>query len=740
MVPGKFLIFMALIAALISAYAYLVGQSGSVNKVKWLNIARKAFYVQLAGVSLASILLLYLILTHHFEIGYIYRYSSRDLGLGLLISSFWAGQEGSFLLWAWMMVIMIFIVHKRLGSLENPTMFYLNLVMAGFLIILVKVSPFALQEHVPPDGAGLNPLLQNFWMIIHPPVLFVGYAAAAIPLALALAALHKNDYQTWVKLALPWTLLTSITLGAGIIIGAFWAYEVLGWGGYWGWDPVENSSLIAWLFIIALFHGLLITKKTGSLQKTNLTLAILSYVMVLYATFLTRSGVLADFSVHSFADLGLSSYLIVFMGAVILVGAGLMFWRSGEIPSQPLPVKKLNKETALVLTMFLLLTSAMLIWLGTSSPLLTSIFGQPSQVGIDFYNKMNLPLGILMALLLSWAPFVRWGKTETKDFFRRQILTGLAGLVALTALLLAKMDNWLFIIFVTFSTMALVANLDMFFTRLRHSSKKEGLAAPLTHIGLTLMFVGIILSAQYSHSERIVLNQNEPQQVFNFTFTYSGDFQQPNGKNGVIIQVEKEEESFEMRPRIYMNNYTNSMMHEPSIRRGIISDLYISPLQIARDEHNHAHEEITLEKGEIKTWNDYEVQFTGFEMANHDEEHGIKVLANVIFKKGEEIIQLKPGVILRGQQGEAIPSVLEDAETGKTTIELTALNADAKTIRLMFHGTAPLKEAPTAQVLIEISIKRFMALLWLGTILLTAGTILGGYRRFKEGRRRNAQT
>src|SRR5207247_9721085 len=184
----------------------------------------------------------------------------------------------------------------------------------------------------PVDGQGLNPLLQDPWMTIHPPVLFTGFSSLIAPFAIAMAALVRRDYDGWVKVALPWVVFSTAILATGFIMGGVWAYKVLGWGGYWGWDPVENGSFIPWLSNIALLHGLLVQRVSGSLRRTNFFLAVTSYVLVLYASFLTRSGVLADFSVHSFVNLGLNGFLLSFLFMVIIVGYGTLLLRLRAIP------------------------------------------------------------------------------------------------------------------------------------------------------------------------------------------------------------------------------------------------------------------------------------------------------------------------------------------------------------------------------------------------------------------------
>ena len=212
--------------------------------------------------------------------------------------------------------------------------------------MLVIYSPFryvwqANPEHfavgtIPPDGAGLNPLLQDPWMVAHPPVLFIGYAAATVPFAYAIAALLRKDFSTWIERSRRWTLFTMTSLGIGIFLGGYWAYKVLGWGGYWGWDPVENSSLIPWLALVALVHGTLVQRRKGALVRTNIALALASYVLVFYSTFLTRSGVLSNFSVHSFSDLGLSRHLVFFMLFYVVISVFLFVRRFRDMSAKRL--------------------------------------------------------------------------------------------------------------------------------------------------------------------------------------------------------------------------------------------------------------------------------------------------------------------------------------------------------------------------------------------------------------------
>lgn len=326
---GSATIIIGFIAAVIGMITYF----RSVGNPRIIGVARTGFHITVVSVFLASTLLMILILKHQFQFHYIWAYSSRELPLGLLMSTFYAGQEGSFMLWTLMVAVVgiVLLMYTQRHDNEREVMGVYAGTLAFLLLLLIVKNPFTLIEGgvIPEDGRGLNPLLQNFWMQIHPPILFLGFAAMAPPFALALGALMRKKYQAWVVSSLPWIIAGSALLGLGIALGGFWAYETLGWGGWWGWDPVENASLIPWLVSVALIHTMVTQKRTRGLILTNFLLAILAFVLVLYSTFLTRSGVLGDASVHSFVDPGRFSFtlLVLFMFAFIDVGQALLFGR-----------------------------------------------------------------------------------------------------------------------------------------------------------------------------------------------------------------------------------------------------------------------------------------------------------------------------------------------------------------------------------------------------------------------------
>jgi len=737
---GKAAIIFALVATIISMLFYFLQarkkNSGGKGKQDDANrqFGRVAYYIMSTFVFVATVYLFYLFVTHQFQVRYVYQYSSSDLPLGLLISSLWAGQQGSFLLWTLFNAILGIFLLRSAGKFENYAMVFLNMVQLFFLIILVKASPFELMAQVPPEGAGLNPLLQNFWMIIHPPILFVGYAAIAFPLVLGLASLVQKDYTAWIDKALPWTILSSLTLGAGIIIGAFWAYETLGWGGYWGWDPVENSSLIPWLTILALMHGFLVQKRNGTLVKSNYLLAMISYVLVLYATFLTRSGVLADFSVHSFQDLGINALLIIFL--VVFLGFSLIiyFRRLGDLPYKAIDFSKPTRENSLAVSILVLLASAFLVFIGTSSPLISGLFGEASQVDISFYNKVNLPIGVLMAFLLGVTPFLLWTEEDFKSVPKRMVLSAILAVSTTVLILIIGLLDPVNIIFFLMAAFALWSNLIVLIRNMKISWLNAG--APLAHFGVAIMLIGIIGSGYFSVSERLVLIQDKPADVLGNSLTYRGVQTSPDGKNVARIEVSGDMGSYLAEPRLYETRYNEGVMREPDIKPGFITDFYISPLE-SRTGHNHDEgNKLILGKGETKSFSGYQLTFRTFEMANHgegsDAHMQVAAVLDVIFEN--EQYELKPALVLSAQ-GRQMKAVAMPVDTGKSqtsilpTVALSALNADNKTVELIFQGFGEDEHTDYAELIVEVSKKPFMSILWIGTVVLLAGTFIALRKR-----------
>ena len=742
---GSFAIITSFIATVISLLGYYLsaGQENNIDDKKkntngkkpgfFLDLGRLGYYVMTIGVVIAAVYLYYLILSHQYHIKYVYQYTSNDLSIGLLFSTFWAGQEGSFLFWLLLTAVFGIIFMKKAKEYEIKSMVFLNIIIGIFLAILIKASPFQTLSSVPADGAGLNPLLQNFWMIIHPPILFFGYAAITFPYILALASLWRKDYDGWVNKALPWSIFGSLTLGAGIILGAFWAYETLGWGGYWGWDPVENSSLIPWLTILALLHGLLVQRRTGSLKKTNYFLAIISFVLVLYATFLTRSGVLQDFSVHSFADLGLYSYLVAFMGTTLVIGLFYLIRRYSDIPVQAINFDTLNRENGLFASMILFGAAGFLTIMGTSSPIITGFLGNPSQVDISFYDKVNLPIGALMALVLGITPYLLWVEKDLKSLVRRIMIPVILSIISTIVTILFGDLSTGEIIFVFCGYFALWANLIILYRNWKVSWRN--ISGPLSHFGVGIMFVAIIIAGNYDKSERVILEQGKAKTILDHQVTYKGFVAKDDGKNVVEIQVEKDNIIYLATPRMYMTK-AREMMREPDVKSGFITDLYIAPLELRQPEHNHGTT-LTISKGETKEIQGYQVKFTEFQMTPHEDGRNFQVGAVLHVVKGDHHHTVTP-ILLMGSDGKKTkPAIIHEksAYGPEVSVTLNNLNADTKMVELVFSGIGEAEAVDhdhAEQLVIEFSQKPFMSILWLGTILLLAGTLISFTQRIKS--------
>jgi len=502
--PGVATLWAALFCGLASIYGYVRADRGA---AEYLPFARRAYGMFVASVVATSAFLMMLILNHRFDVAYVASYSSRDLPIHFLISTFWAGQEGSFLLWTFWGSLIGLFVWRSAKEQEAPVMIVYTSTFLALVAILCRQSPFKLLATVPPDGAGLNPLLQDYWMVIHPPVMFLGFASLSVPFAFAIAALWKKRWDGWIVRALPWALLTFLTLGTAILMGGYWAYKTLGWGGYWGWDPVENTSLVPWLLTVALVHGMFLQRSRKRHRRVNLFLAIIAYVCILYGTFLTRSGVLADFSVHSFVDLGITGWLVADLMLFLVLGAVLMIWRWRSIPTEEEQTPALSRSVFFIVAIAAIVGLALVILLGTSSPLLTRFAAKPSQVSTHFYRVTTSPGGFLLALLFALVPFVSWKGETAKGLLKSSRRSLLVAAAAIVLAFVAGVRDVEPLLFVAVTAFAFDMNLRAVIRKTR-GGKFGGAGGYLAHVGVSIMLVGIVISGLYAVSQRISLPKN----------------------------------------------------------------------------------------------------------------------------------------------------------------------------------------------------------------------------------------
>jgi cytochrome c-type biogenesis protein CcmF len=534
---GYFFVVLSFGAALLGFIAYWIYTRNNQDK-SWRTLARSAFIVH--GLSVIGIFttLFYLIHSHQFQYGYVWEHSSRDLPVQYMISCFWEGQEGSFLLWTFWHFVIGFILIRTAKSWEGPVMLTLCLVqvmLASMLlgfdninffghIFKIGSNPFILLRQKFPniplfqnadymsmlkDGRGLNALLQNYWMVIHPPVLFLGFASTVVPFSFAMASLFNKRYNEWIRPAMPWAVFGGMVLGTGILMGGAWAYEALSFGGFWAWDPVENASLVPWLVFMAGLHTMMIFRARKSSLGASYIFMILAFLLILYSTFLTRSGILGDTSVHSFTDLGLSGQLLIFLFMFILLAIVFLAWRWKWIPKTEKEESTWSREFWMFIGSLILSLSALHIIAITSIPVFNKISGlindilhtqlktnvaKPSDVA-GTYHLLEIPFAIIVAALTCVGQFLRYHNTKAKKQFWIKIGISAGAAVVLAGALAYQNDlyYWEYILLLWSAFFAVAGNADIVWDFLKQRNLKLSGAA-IAHIGFGLILAGALIS------------------------------------------------------------------------------------------------------------------------------------------------------------------------------------------------------------------------------------------------------
>jgi cytochrome c-type biogenesis protein CcmF len=739
-VLGNLLLFLALFSAGAASFIYFRAAAGRSAQPA---LPRLLVRIHASLVVLASAVLLVLLITHDYSNGYVFSYSDRSLPLHYLVSSFYAGQEGSFLFWALcsslIAIVLLDFSRKRKTELAVMTAF---MAVQTFLLFLVTAkSPFrslwdmfpqANPGQIPADGRGLNPLLQNFWMVIHPPVLFLGFAAMAVPFSLAIAGLWKRQYDILTGQSFPWLLFASSVLGLGIMLGGYWAYGVLGWGGYWGWDPVENSSLVPWLTSIGLLHTLLAQLRTGKYARTNFILAILSFLLVVYSTFLTRSGILGDASVHAFTDPGATVYWLL-LGLLTLTGiagVGLLGKRWAELRPEESGSEILTRETALGAGTIALLLSAAVVLFGTSLPIFSKIRVEPS-----FYDTTNLPIAIVMGLLIGFSLFIQWETQDVRETLRRSWKSFAAALAVTLVLVVAGVRNAVAASFIFASLFALFVNAEIAIRVAKGDPRFLG--GKIAHIGLALFFLGVISTGKFSTTERLALPLNEPREALGYTFTYTGAVATPDGKQGFPVRVERDGSSFVLTP-VMFTAPEQGVMKNPDIASSLTRDVYLSPLSLEQSAANAgAGAQYTLPKGEPVMIGGTRTTFVKFDMSGHSRDAmtagagGMAVGSILEVEKGDSRETITPLTIYRGNEQPTYKPA--ESKLLSASVRLVAMDAGSKeggsavVVDLLPAGTAN-----SEMLIADASIKPYINLLWMGTLLMMVGFVLAILKRSKE--------
>ncbi|MCW5889002.1 MAG: heme lyase CcmF/NrfE family subunit [bacterium] len=539
---GRLAISLALLCAVFSIGLSVIGARR--RRGDLVRSGEHAAYATFGLVALATVLLLRALLAQDYSLEYVAAYSSSTLPTNYKIAALWGGQKGSLLFWAFVLTLFTTVVEVQNRARNRELMPWvtatLMIVTAFFLGLVTFITdPFERLPVPATEGADLNPLLQNYWMMIHPPSLYTGYVSASVPFAFAMAALITGRLgDQWIRTTRRWALFSWFFLTLGNLFGAMWAYEVLGWGGYWAWDPVENAAFMPWLVSTAYLHSVMIQEKKDMLRVWNMVLVLLTFTLTIFGTFLTRSGVIS--SVHSFTQSGLGPYFIGFL-LVILLGVGaLVAYRLPELRTAGTIESFLSREAAFLFNNLILVGIAFAVFWGTVFPVVSEwVRGVKITVGPPFFNRVNAPLGIALLFLMGVGPVIAWRRATAKNLWKA--FAGPVGVALATGVLFLATGMpfgaaWLTFVLGVFATGTVVQE---FWRGMRarqallHESAPRALSRVvgknrrryggyIIHLGIVAIFFGIAGSSAFRLEKQQTLNTGEQMSIGRYVLRYDG--------------------------------------------------------------------------------------------------------------------------------------------------------------------------------------------------------------------------
>lgn len=591
------------------------------NLYKFVESARLALLLSFPLLTITVLSLIVLLVNQNYEVQYVYNVTSSTMPLYLKITALWGGQAGSLLFWAWLMAAFGSAVTLRRWDRDLDLLPWVIIVtsvtLAFFLIMIIAFenpfirfwtsttgqdlvamfAPAGAQPIVPFDGRGLNPLLRHPGMVIHPPMLYLGFVSFVIPFAFGLAALitgRKDD--RWIRLTRRWTLVAWMFLSVGLILGSRWAYDVLGWGGYWAWDPVENAAFMPWLSGTAFLHSVMIQEKRGLFKRWNMILVILTYSLVIFGTFLTRSGVLS--SVHAFAQSAIGPMFFIFIGLSFIVSLAFLIKRWDDLRSDGVMTSLLSRESLFLINNLLFIGILVVVFWGTVYPLISELFtGQKVTVGPPFYNSTTGPLFAGLLLLMGIAPLSAWGHSTWKTLGRALWLPGAASVVLLIVLIISGIRSVGALIGIWLASLAAFVTLYEFWRGMSARHRRSGenyltafwkltirnrrrYGGYIIHLSVIFMAIGIIGIELFQTETQGRLAPGESMSLAGYTVTYQNlaEFDVADGRNvaRAVLSVSKNGRDLgELYPRRDFYYDSQQPMTIPGVRSTIEDDLYI---------------------------------------------------------------------------------------------------------------------------------------------------------------------
>ena len=699
---GTVLLVSTLLFALAAAFCDTQG--------KTRQAAVAAYLAGIAAIGAAATLFV-AILGDDFSVAYVISYSSIDLPLLYKFSAFWAGQQGSFLLWL-VIHACVGILLVRSGRMTAAGRSIYHLLTAMLTVLVLIKSPFVPADMIVFDGHGMNPLLQDPWMAVHPPIIFAGYALLAVPFVYSIESMIKNPMDGDFLIPMRrWTLIAWAFLGAGIFIGGYWAYKVLGWGGYWGWDPVENSSLVPWLLACVLLHLISVAReRCGALYLVHLA-AIFSYAFVLYGTFLTRSGILGDFSVHSFAGSEIGLYIALANAVVLLFGLGVLTVRIERLPKGAVYEQHRSRDFFVLLGMLLIVFIVAIVFFGMSMPLISGLLGESAAVDTSYYVRTSLPIAVPLVLLMALGVLLPYGSGRiARPVWIFVISVGggiLAGLVGATDILSVLLS--------TFALLAVAAAIEAF------RRQQIGLGGMVAHVGAGLAFLAFILSGTGSQTTTVILIPDEPQEVYGHTIIYRGQMFAESG-NEKSYRYEVDGVLYEAVTKLRANG--EDAAREPAIARSIVGDLYIAP-----SPTSGGRAELILHRGKtVMGINAYAYRYESLAFEPQGSGKTL-VTAQIALTDGEEVDDAAPTILATETGGTSQPI---EVMNGKFRIRLTGVSADERDIRIEILPSEA--EEASLPVPASVSTKPGISILWLACVLVTVGGLLAAAQAENRGK------
>lgn len=795
---GQFFIVLSFGTSILSLLSYYFATTTKDKlDLSWQKLGRLAYGLNLVAIIGVGACLFYIIYNHLFEYHYAWAHSSKTLPVYYIISCFWEGQEGSFWLWTFWQGVLGCVVIAKAKTWENGVMTVISLsqvflasMILGIEILGAKIgsSPFVLLRDAMEapifsradylsliqDGNGLNPLLQNYWMVIHPPTLFLGFASMIVPFAYGVAAVWQKRYADWVKPALPWALFAVMILGTGIIMGSFWAYEALNFGGFWAWDPVENASIIPWLTLIAGVHVMIAYKNSGHSYFTALFLVIISFVLVLYASFLTRSGILGDTSVHAFTSMGMDKQLLVYLAVFFILPAVLIIINWKKLPITQKDEDTYSREFWLFIGAIVLLVSCIQIIATTSIPVYNAIFGTeiaPPTDAIQHYNKWQIAFAFVIATISAFSQFLKYKKTDVRKFLISLSVSFIVSML-LTAVIVYVVNiysNPMFILMTWAAVFSILCNAKVLGEAFKGKWKLSGSA--VAHIGFALLLIGALIAAANNKvvslnntgigfgdefaknnnpRENIILYKNEPTKMDKYTVTYLGDstsgvntYYRVNYK--VIDTKGKITENFNLYPNAQQNAKMKQIIASPDTKHYLFHDIYTHVSSVPLKEEEHEDHEGHTDDENYQTPVVHEVTVgdtirfrSGFLVVKNINKNA--TIKDIPLSTGDVAIGMELEVNANNTTYQSEPVFLIK---GNTKVDF-GKKVDEEGLKLRFTNILPEKnkleltvyEKPKEDKKDWIVLKAiefpYINLFWGGTIIMVIGFILSIFRRSKE--------